>query len=80
MRGVGDGDDWSDCSDAGHSNATEYPEILRKYQDFSRLTLAQVLRLPRCGGRDQKYKPLARVPTDTDSLLYLNIEHKVYYF
>ena len=64
------GDNWSVCT-AGHSNSTQYPEIIRKYQDFSRLSLAQVLRLPRCGMRDQKYDPLARVPTDTDSLLYL---------
>ena len=56
---------------AGHSNSTQYPEIIRKYQDFSRLSLAQVLRLPRCGVRDQKYDPLARVPTDTDTLFYL---------
>ena len=59
------------CTAAGHSNSTRYPEIIRKYQDFSRLSLAQVLRLPRCAGRDQKYDPLARVPEDTDSLLYL---------
>ena len=56
---------------AGHTNSTEYPDIIRKYQDFSRLSLAQVLRLPRCGVKDQRYDPLARLPSDTDSLLYL---------
>ena len=30
-----------------------------------------MLGLPRCGVRDQRYDPLARVPSDTDSLLYL---------
>ena len=30
-----------------------------------------MLGLPRCGVRDQRYDPLARVSSDTDSLLYL---------
>ena len=59
-----------DCP-AGHSNSTRYPEMIRKYQDFTRLSLARVLRLARCGVRDQNYEPLARLPSDTDSLLYL---------
>ena len=45
--------------------------MLRKYQDFTRMPLAQVLRLARCANRDQNYPPLRRVPEDTDSLFYL---------
>ena len=55
---------------AGYTNSSQYPGMMRKYQDFTRLTLPQVLRLPRCANKDQRYAPLRRIPSETVSLLY----------
>ena len=60
---------------AGYTNSSQYPLMMRKYQDFARLTLPQVLRLPRCANRDQNYSPLRRIPSEADSLLYMISEY-----
>ena len=52
----------------GYGNATKYPPILGKFQDYAQLNLAEVMELPRCAFKDQSYSPLLNITEEQDFL------------
>ena len=59
----------------GYGNATKYPPILGKFQDYAHLNLAEVMELPRCAFKDQSYSPLLNITDEQDFLQFSIVQY-----
>ena len=59
----------------GYGNATKYPQILGKFQDYAHLNLAEVMELPRCAFKDQRYTPLRNISEEQDFLQFSIVQY-----
>lgn len=59
----------------GYGNATKYPQILGKFQDYAHLNLAEVMELPRCAFKDQSYAPLRNISEEQDFLQFSIVQY-----
>ena len=59
----------------GYDNSTQYPDLLAKFQTYAHLNLVEVMHLPRCGFKDQRYTPLSNITLEQDLILFSIVEY-----
>ena len=59
----------------GYGNATQYPPMLGRFQEYAHMNLAEVMELPRCGFKDLKYSPLLNISDEQDFLRFSIVQY-----